>query len=210
MKIISIAVIAASLALSACSSSSDSDSINSAGNSVVPSAAPNQTFIFDSAERAARRGTFDVSLWFLGNRCVARLTSTQAEDLASLQKSIEVGHPGARLSVGAEILSRCSKRFVYLDGSTGTPNQWSEYIGMELDNVEHSVGVSAASAESLVIEVRPGKAPAQEHEVARLRTLIGDVDKALQTYPSDDRLRGQRLKFVSALAELTSTSSSLR
>lgn len=136
---------------------------------------------------------------------MARITSTQDADLVALKKSVEVGYSSARLSVGAEILSRCASRFVYLDGSDGVPNSWGEYIGMGLAGVEHSVHVREAAADVLVLELQPGKRPDREHEVARLQKLLNEADAALLTHPSDKLLHEIRGRFVAAISQLANT-----
>jgi hypothetical protein len=172
---------------------------------VPPNRKPDHEFRFASTERHPQSdAVFDVAVWVGRDTvpCVARVASDDVDHIAALRKSIDIGAPSGRISVSSEILSRCTGRFVYLDGGSGTPGVWEEFIGFSVADVTHVVRVNSTAANALILELTPGVAPTRAAEIARVEKLINDVDRAMATGTLQAVLAERRVVFVAALQRL--------
>lgn len=180
----------------------------------LPSTEPSEKFSFLSTESPDGTSTyFNVFLWRATSQspCIAAVRApVDSADLALLKASVEAGLQRRRAGIGAELLSRCSQRFVYLDGGSEGPGTWAEWIGKGAEKVVHSVSVRASSADALVLDLRPGTAPAKEAEFARLETMLAEVEKIIANGAEEPpaliaEMQRRRTQYQSELEKLRAT-----
>ena len=170
-------------------------------------ASPDEQFSVLSSEQSkgSPPDLFTVQFWQATGQepCLASVKAPAGSaNLTALKTSVDLGRPAGRLGLGAELLGKCSKRFVYLDGSSGVPGQWGEWIGSGVDEVIHSVRVRYASNDEVVLELRPGAPPATSSEGARLDKMIAETEQAIASGSAVNLMTQRRALYQSELAKL--------
>lgn len=149
--------------------------------SLAPKQLLNSSFSVVSNRGDGAPVIFNVFVWepTLSHPCIADVTSSAPTPrLGQLKAAVAYGNPDGRLGVLAQILAKCTSRFIYLDGG-GEPGKVGEYLGKGVKDVVHGVRVNSEGSTNLVLEFFPGTPPDRADELARLETLISESDRAI-------------------------------
>ena len=102
---------------------------------------------------------------------------------------------GRNLAMKEEKPMRFERRYVYLDGGNLGPGMWAESIGEGLSSVVHHVSIRALSKNGLLLDLRPGPAPAREDELNRINTLLNGANRAIAlSVDGSESLRAELLR----------------